>query len=299
MLTTIKGKTYGFFNRFKPEYPKMEKLIELCENSTSREVLEQIKTSCFDNTLLNSPFLIRENSPMPVHPMRHQFTAACQRHNYPVVRLLLELGMDVDVPWNYHEHKTHRQIHSDDSMLMELFEGGKCWWKIEYPEAKKQELRSKLGHHILNGNASEAAWLMTHGVQLDSPNVLASESVGKQPMAFKELVCRMGIPDDQLNEFHDWLKENRSDAGIQDILETMLYGRHDEEHEIAEKLLLSINLLSEDKLDALAVRTFPIPARISLLKGLIETYDSSEHQSFIEKYIAELFREILCICWEV
>jgi len=289
MLTTINGKTYGFFNRYKPEYQKVEKLIELCENnSTPREVLEQIKASCFDNTLLKSPFLVRENSPIPVHPMAHPFALACLKRNYPVVRLFLELGMEVD-----------EKTHSNDPRLLELFEGGKCWWKIEYPEAKKQELQSELEHHVLKGNASEAAWLMTHGVRLASPGVLADESVRKHSRPFKELVCRMGIPGNRLNKFHDWLKGNSPDADLQDILEAMLRGRHDEHQETAEKLLLSMNLLNEDKLEILADRTFPIPANIDLLKGLIEAYDSVVYHSFIEKSIAGLFREILCACWEI
>ncbi len=296
MLTTINGKTYGFFYRHSPEYPKMEKLIELCENSTPLEVLKQIKASCFDNTLLKSPFLICENSPIPVHPMRHPFTAACQKHNYPVVRLLLELGMDVDVPWHYHEHKTLRQERSDNSMLMELFEGGKCWWKIEYSEAKKQELRSKLEHHVLNGNASEAVWLMVRGVRLASPDVLANVSVGKQPMAFKELVCRMGIPDDQLNEFHDWLKANCADAVLLEILNTRLVTRGDEGRDIVEKLLLSIDLLGADKLEEVSGDAFPHPVKISMVRFFIKAYKTNEHMEFIERTIAALFREILCKC---
>ncbi len=299
MLTTIKGKQYGFFNRYKPEFPKLEKLIELCESGTPREVLEQAMISDFDNTLLKSPFLIRENSPLPVHPTRHPFSAACQRRNYPVVRLMLELGMDVDAEWNFTSYKTHRQHLADDSILMELFEGGKCWWKVKYPEKKKRELQAELEHHVLNGSASEAAWLMTHGVRLASPDVLANESFGKQPLAFRELVCRMGISEDSLIEFHSWLKENCPDAAIHNILDAMLHGGHDEEHESAEKLLLSIDLLQKDILDELAVKSFPIPACIGLLKGLIEAYDSSEHRSFIEKSIAGLFRNILCACWKI
>lgn len=299
MLTTINGKQYGFFNRFKPEYPKLEKLIGLCESGTPREVLEQITASDFDNTLLKSPFLIKEYSPMPVHPMAHPFTVACHSKNYPVVRMLMELGMDVDVPWNYSQNKTLRQQHKDDSMLLELFEGGKCWWKEEYPEAREQELQNELERHVLNGNASEAAWLMPHGVRLASPEILASKSVGKQPQAFKELVCRMGIPENRLAEFHSWLTKNAPESDAVDILDAMRHGRHDEGHHIAENLLLSINLLREDKLDLLADRTFPITARIGLLKGLIDAYDTSEHKEFIGESIAGLFREILCACWEV
>lgn len=299
MLTTINGKTYGFFNRLMPEYTKMEALVKLCENGTAREVLTQIKTSDFDNTLLKRPFFIREASPMPVHPMTHPFTTACYFKNYSVVSLLLELGMDVNVEWNYSNRETHRQHFAYDAKLTEMFEGGKCWWKIEYPEMKKQELQSELERHIQNGNASEAVWLTMHGVRLPSPNALAIESFKKLSPSFKELVCRMGISENHLTDFLSQLKANGLDADVQNVLNSMIHGGQDERNDIVERLLLSIDLLGEEKLDELVSRPFTFSARIVLLKGLIESYDFCEHKNFIERCIARLFREILCDCWKI
>ena len=298
MLVTINGKEYGFFNRFKPIYQEVEKLINLCEAGSPREVLKQVKKCGFDDKILQCPFLIRENSPIPVHPMAHPFTTACNASNLPVVRLMMELGADPDAV--LHSQKTIRQAFADSTQVIELFEGGKNWWKAEYPEAKKMRLQGDLGGAILAGEPSEAIWLMLHGVWLTSPGFLASDEFGKQSHAFKEVVCRMGIPDEQLNDFHGWLKVNCADEDVLELLDAMIRGKEDEENqEIVEKLLLSVNLLRDAHLGELVAGTLPFSDQIRLLKGLVSEFDGSNHQRFIEKTIAALLKEILCACWEV
>ena len=121
-------------------------------------------------------------------------------------------------------------------------------------------MQGELEQNILDGEPSEAIWLMTHGVRLSAPDVLANAAVRQQSSAFKELVCRMGIPVDRLPEFHSWLKQNCPDTKIQDIMDTLIQAKDDKEGDVAEKLLLSIGLIGMDKLDELADRTFSLPA---------------------------------------
>ena len=298
MLVTINGKEYGYFYRHNPIYKEVDKLIDLCGAGTPREVLSQVKVCGFDSEILKRPFLIRENSPIPVHPMGHPFTHACLEQNLPVVRLMLELGADPDAEW-HHGVGTIRQKYAESLQVAELFEGGKCWWKNEYPEAKKLALQGELERTVLAGEASEALWYMVHGVRLASPAIFASAEFGKQPRAFKELVCRMGIPVKRLDEFHAWLKENSADADLLAILDTLRQTKGVEGRDTAEKLLLSVGLIETEKLDEMVRGGFPFPAQISMLQHFISEYDASEHKAFIEKALAVMFKEILCACMEV
>ena len=292
MLTTINGKKYGFFDRLKPDYANMGKLIDLCGSGTPREVLEQINISCFDNTLLQCPFLIRENSPMPVHPMTHPFTVARMSRNYPVVRLLLELGVEPELLWTYRGHKEH----SVDNSLRQLLHAGASWWDIKYSKRRKPDQRRELAQYIKNGDASEAVWMMARGVRLASPDLLADEAVAKQPRPFKELVCCMGIPENRLNEYHDWLKEHSADAELLDILNVQLVTRGKEGRKIVENMLLSIDLLGEDRLEDVSEGAFPQPVKISMVRYFIKACKINTHVDFIKRKIADLFREILCEC---
>jgi hypothetical protein len=79
----------------------------------------------------------------------------------------------------------------------------------------------------------------------------------------------------------------------------LIQAKDDKEGDVAEKLLLSIGLIGMDKLDELADRTFSLPVQIRMLQYFIDSYDGSEHQSFMEKTIASLFKEILYRCMEV
>ena len=140
---------------------------------------------------------------------------------------------------------------------------------------------------------------MTHGVRLVSPAILTNEAFEKLPRAFKELVCRMGISNDRLQEFHAWLSQNASDADVLDIMDALARTNGDEGRSHVEKLLLSIDLIGVDKADALIDRSIPLPDQISMLLEFICSYDGSEHQPFMEKAIAKLLKEILCACMEV
>ncbi len=295
MLFSSHEKEFEIFHVFLPIYKEVERLVSLCKAASPREVLSQMKICGFDSAVLKRPFLVRENSPIPVHPMGHPLMTACHYANLPVARLLLELGADPDMRYNYHA-ETLREHYAANIQLQECFKGGKCWWKVEYPDAQKQELQGELERCILTGEASEAIWLMMHGVRLPSPAVLTREEFGKLPPPFKELVCRMGLPADRLDEFHDWLKANGNDAEVMDIMKNLMEDNGDKERGIVEKLLLSLDLLRPDKVDAMAAGAFSSPFRIGLLRHFINAYDTCEHQSFIEKSIAALFREILFAC---
>lgn len=297
MLVTINNKNYGFFNRNLPIYKEVEKLLSLSKTGTAKEVLAQMNACQFDNKLIQSPFIIRENSPIPVHPMEHPFTSACSYQNYPVVRLLLELGLDVDEEWEFCSHHLLRHRFANNATLMGLFEEGLNWWKVEYPESAKQELQEQLKHHILADEVSEAIWLMLHGVQLTAPDFLKNEEFKKLPRPFRELVCSLGIPENRLDEFHTWLKANDAESDTTEILDTIRHVKNDEEQNLAQKLIFSVNLLSDDNLDILANRTFSFSTQIILLKGLLKAYDASSQRPFVTKTIASLLRSILDTCW--
>ena len=275
-------------------------LCSLCEAGKPKEVLAQIRKCEFDSTTLKKKYFVYEASPIPIHPTRHPFGTACWKNNFPIVRLLLELGADPDADCCSTTYpKTPRQAFADAPQLLELFEGGKSWWKVEYPDGKRLELQSTLEQSLKDGEASEAAWLMTHGVRISSPNVLASEAFGKQPLPFKELVCCMGIPDNHLHDFHFWLEKNGCDTEIINILNDLLQNKDDEGREIMDKLLLSLDLIGMDKSVGLVNSPLPISVQVSLLKHFISAYDSSEQKPLIEKCIAALFNEMLCRCMEV
>ncbi len=290
-IATINGKEYGYFYRAQPIYKDVEKLIELCKTGSPREVLAQVEACGFDSRILKVPFLVREASPIPVHPMAAPFSTACFASNLPVVRLLLELGADPDAKWH---QTTIRQKYAESPQVTELFEGGKCWWKFEYSDDKKQALLGELERSILAGEASETIWFMVHGMRLDSPAVLASKEFAKQTQTFKELVCRMGVPDNRLNEFHAWLKANGVDADVLEILDALLLSKDDEGLDFAEKLLLSVGLIDDNILDEVAARDFSLHTQVSMLWYFISNYDASKQQPFIEKTVATLFRNILC-----
>ncbi|MBR4220690.1 MAG: hypothetical protein IKR81_06010 [Victivallales bacterium] len=291
MLTTINGKEYGYFYRGTSTYKAVEKLIELCETGSPREVLAQVEACGFDSRILKVPFLVREASPIPVHPMADPFRAACFASNLPVVRLMLELGADPDAKWH---QTTIRQKYASYSQVTELFEGGKCWWKFEYSDDKKQALLGELERSILAGEVSEAIWFMAHGVRLASPAILASKEFSNQSPTFKELVFRMGVPDNRLNEFHAWLKENCANADVLDVWDALLQSNGDEGQDFAEKLLLSVGLIDDNILDEVAARDFSLHTQVSMLRYFISNYDASKQQPFIEKTVATLFRNILC-----
>ena len=277
-----------------------ENICTLCEVGHPRAVLARIKSSGFDCEILKKMVFIREASPMSVRPRRQPFQSACSNRNYPVVRLLLELGADPDAECCAGTIlKTPRKQYANNQRLQALFDGGKLWWKVEYPEEKKRTLQGALEHCVLGGEASEAVWLMTHGVRLNSPAILTSEAFGKQPRTFKELVCGMGIPNDRRQEFHAWLKRNASDADVPDIMNVLDRTGGYEGRELVGKLLLSIDLIGADRLDSLIGLTLPIPVQIGMLRCFISAYDTSEHKHFVEKAIAALFRGMLCACMEI
>ena len=287
------------------EFEELFLLYKLCTAGKPKDVLAQIRKCHEDNTILKKKFFVQEGgSSTPVASWSHPFPAACDKKNYPVVRLLLEIGADPDAdmsePYSSHVIDSPRSRYGDDPQLNKLFKVGRCWWKDEYADAKKQELQGELERDIiLKGEASEAVWLMMHGVRLDSPSVLADGGFAKLPRSFQELVCRMGIPENRLQEFHSWLEKNCANEAVVDILETLLETRGDEGREPAEKLLFSIELLGEDRLDELAnsfLRSLSIPVKISMLRHLINAYDDSNHRQFIERTMAALFMEILCSC---
>lgn len=277
-----------------------ENICTLCEVGHPRAVLARIKSSGFDCEILKKMVFIREASPIPVRPRRQPFQSACSNRNYPVVRLLLELGADPDAECCAGTIlKTPRKQYANNQRLQALFDGGKLWWKVEYPEEKKRTLQGALEHCVLGGEASEAVWLMTHGVRLNSPAILTSEAFGKQPRTFKELVCGMGIPNDRRQEFHAWLKRNASDTDVPDIMNVVDRTGGYEGRELVGKLLLSIDLIGADRLDSLIGLTLPIPVQIGMLRCFISAYDTSEHKHFVEKAIAALFRGMLCACMEI
>lgn len=277
-----------------------ENICTLCEVGHPRAVLARIKSSGFDCEILKKMVFIREASPMSVRPRRQPFQSACSNRNYPVVRLLLELGADPDAECCAGTIlKTPRKQYANNQRLQALFDGGKLWWKVEYPEEKKRTLQGALEHCVLGGEASEAVWLMTHGVRLNSPAILTSKAFGKQPRTFKELVCGMGIPNDRRQEFHAWLKRNASDADVPDIMNVVDRTGGYEGRELVGKLLLSIDLIGADRLDSLIGLTLPIPVQIGMLRCFISAYDTSEHKHFVEKAIAALFRGMLCACMEI
>lgn len=277
-----------------------ENICTLCEVGHPRAVLARIKSSGFDCEILKKMVFIREASPMSVRPRKQPFQSACSNRNYPVVRLLLELGADPDAECCAGTIlKTPRKQYANNQRLQALFDGGKLWWKVEYPEEKKRTLQGALEHCVLGGEASEAVWLMTHGVRLNSPAILTSEAFGKQPRTFKELVCGMGIPNDRRQEFHAWLKRNASDADVPDIMNVVDRTGGYEGRELVGKLLLSIDLIGADRLDSLIGLTLPIPVQIGMLRCFISAYDTSEHKHFVEKAIAALFRGMLCACMEI
>ena len=277
-----------------------ENICALCKAGRPLEVLARIKSSGFDCEILKKRVFIREASPIPVHPWRQPFQSACSNRNYPVVRLLLELGADPDAECCACTIlKTPRKQYAKNQQLQALFDGGKLWWKVEYPEEKKRTLQGELEHCILVGEASEAVWLMTHGVRLNSPAILTSEAFGKQLCTFKELVCGMGIPNDRRQEFHAWLKRNASDTDVLDIMSVVDRTGDYEGRELVGKLLLSIDLIGADRLDSLLDLTLPIPVQIGMLRCFISAYDTSEHKHFVEKAIAALFRGMLYACMEI
>ena len=293
-------KSSSFKTFYGQEHEELIALCTLCDEGKPKDVLAQIRKSGFDSTLLNKRFFVHEASPIPVHPTRHPFSAACLKKNYPVVRLMIEIGVNPDaLCLGGYDSKSPREVFADDPQLQELFDGGKCWWKAEYADAKKQELRGELERNILKGEASEAVWLMMHGVRLASPSVLSDCGFGKLPLAFQEVVCRMGIPENRLLEFHSYLKKNCADAEVVDILETLLETKGDEGREPVEKLLLSMELLREDRLGGFVSGSLSTPVKTSMLRHFINAYDASEHRGFIEKTMDALFMEILCSCMEV
>ena len=196
-------------------------------------------------------------------------------------------------------HKTPRQTYANTQQLQELFEGGKLWWKVQYPEEKKRTLHGELEQNILAGKASEALWLMMHGVKLTTPNILATVGFGRQSKAFKELICGMGIPTSRRQEFHAQLMKNSADANVLDILYALLQTNGNEGRIFAENLLHSLVLLPEEKVNELTRDASTVSERIGILKHLINAYTASEHQSFIEKNIAMLLKEILSCCMPV
>ena len=270
-----------------------DRICELCEAARPREMLAQIQSSGFDCEILKKRVYIREACPMPVHPWRQPFLTACGHRNYPVVRLFLELGADPDAECRGWSHETPRQEYANNPQLQELFEGGKLWWKVEYPDEKKRMLQGEFEHCIMAGEASETVWHMTHGMHLHSPVILAGEAFAKQPRAFKELVCGMGVPNDRLQEFHAWLEQNASDADLLDIMETLSRRNGDGGRAFVENLFLSIDLLGADRLDSLIEHSFPLPVQINVLQAFISAYDTCEHQPFVEKAITALFRGML------
>ena len=277
-----------------------ETLCNRCEAGSPRDVLALIKESGFDCAILKKKFWVKEASPVPFHPTRQPFATACMKHNFPIVRLLLELGADPDADCCADTgHMTPRKKYGGNPQLQELFEGGKLWWKAEYPEEKKRMLQGALEHSILSGEASEALWLMMHGVRLASPTILASETFGNQSWAFQECVCDMGIPDDRLQEFRAWLKQNNANVSLLDFMDTLTRSNDDVGQEFTEKMLLSIDLLGADNVDTLIDHAFPLSVQIRILRCFINAYDASGHREFMENAIAALIREILYACMEV
>ncbi|MBQ7178898.1 MAG: hypothetical protein IJS08_15890, partial [Victivallales bacterium] len=276
-------------------------LIQRCNDGCSpREALSLLLECDIDHSILNKCFLIREASPSPNHPGVHPFSASCTHDNLPVVRLLMELGQDPDALIVNHSRKnvTARKCYADKPALQDIFAGGKHWWKQEYPETRRQKLQNALAKNILEGEASEAIWLMCHGVRLASPDILASKECSRLPDAFLECVCRMGIPVTRIAEFQSWLKKSNAVSAIIDTMDTLLVTNNDEGKEFAEKIINSCGLIDEGTLKDLLSSFTSISMQISLLQHFIRQCDIATLHPFISKTIVILFWEILCKCME-
>ncbi|MBO4512888.1 MAG: hypothetical protein J5746_08985 [Victivallales bacterium] len=279
---------------------KIRNLVWHCNDGCSpREALSLLQECGIDHSMLNKCFLVREASPIPVHPIGHPFISSCLHDNLPVVRLLMELGQDPDALITYHpyhpgQYISARQCYADKPALQDIFAGGKHWWKQEYPEARRLELQNALEKNILEGEASEAIWLMCHGVRLASPAILASKECSRLPEAFLECVCRMGIPTTRIAEFQSWIKKCNAVPAILDIMDTLLLTHNDEGKELAWKIINSCGLINEKTLEDLLASFTSISMRISLLQHCIRQCDIAALHPFIAKTITSLFWEILC-----
>ncbi|GEM_PF-5931945 len=105
------------------ERVELEELCRLCVSGTPQEVLEQVKKCGLTAEDLKKKYWVYDASPIPVHPACHPFLTACLHGNYPVVRLLMELGADPDADCCATTFaQTPRQAYADNAELQRIFD---------------------------------------------------------------------------------------------------------------------------------------------------------------------------------
>ena len=257
-------------------FDNLQKFISLCGTGTPMEIIQHIREFEYDRYFMTSTILIRmgtqPHSPIYAPPF---LKPACHHHNLRNIIALLELGVNPEAKCQLKNKQliSIRKMYSSVPEFSELFAVGKFWWRSKYSDTQKVALKDEFESAIRDKDYCSVIWHLIRGMRLDSPEILAEDSFNDFPSIMKDMVCRIGIPNEKIESFLNWLREHTSCQDTLASMESAASRKADIMDTALENLRLSMDLMkTEDSFDMIQSVLLP-EEQILMLQWLADHYD--------------------------
>ena len=256
------------------EADKARKLLSLCCDGSSSDILAWVKECGYDRHFMMSHLFFMIHGPVMAHAEMSFLDNACSERNLPAVVALLELGANPNNKYYLNRNSddgTKISIikkYSTNADLSELLSNGLFWWQKSYSKQRSQSLQDGFKTCIRNKDYCYIIWHLIRGLRLENPDILAEDAFNSLPRIMKDMVCRMGVPREKTKTFLDWLRHHASCKDTLSSLESAASRKHDVMDTALENLQLSMNLMDCNKLFELIQSVFPLEERVLMLQWI-------------------------------
>ncbi len=276
-----------------PEYRDLMELHSLCRSGSAMDILLLMKICEYDDVFLTSKFLISISGPIPIHRISTPLWFACDGHNLQAIIALLELGADPDLEEWDEEYISNKNSFCKDREISKLLCDGKFWWSKRYSDTRKHALKEEFESCIRNHEYCTIIWHLIRGMRLDSPEILAENSFDTFPRTMKDMVCHVGIPQENAKEFYYWLHEHTSCLDTIASMKSAASRNHDEMDIALENIRFSLDLMDNDSLFDAVQSTLPQEEQILLLKWLADHYEKTDDKRKVHDFFMRTLWKIL------
>ena len=275
------------------DYKDFDVFHEFCRIGSSMDILTLTKINGYDHKFMTTSFLRKVGSPIPVNPVTHPFYEACKARNIPVIITLLELGTDPDLPVHPWGTRTIRERFDNDEEISNLFVNHPCWWKQTYSQQQRLALQDEFISSFRQHDYPVIIWHLIHGMRLDSPEILAENSFDTFPRTMKDMVCHVGIPQENAKEFYYWLHEHTSCQDTIASMESAASRKHDVLDIALENIRLSLDLMDYESLVNTLQYTLPLEEQFLLLKWIADLYEKTDDKEKVHDFFMRTLWKIL------
>jgi hypothetical protein len=281
------------------EAKKVRKLLSLCCDGVSSDILAWVKKCGYDRHFLMSHIYFFIHGPVIGHAEMSFLDNACSEHNLSAVVALLELGANPNNKYYLNRGSgdgkkiSIMKKYSTDEDLSELLSNGLFWWQKTYSKQRSLSLQDEFKTCIRNKDYCYIIWHLIRGLRLDNPDILTEDAFNSLPRIMKDMVCRMGIPRDKTKAFLGWLRHYASCKDTLSSLESAASRNHDVMDTALENIRLSLDLMEYDKLFHVVQSTLPKEEQVLLLKWLAERYDMTGNKETLYNIFMETLKNIL------